>query len=176
VKRMQVIGFSMALIVLGAVGASAALKDGATPPMMHVKVLAGVDVGKAECFTCTRAMNPGALVFVTENNKDVAGLVKRLDGFIAQKGGHWGATVVFLGNAGKDQAAIKRLATSEHISHVSLAIVDLQSDVPQWDLGTAHPVNAYLVDHHKIEGYWGSAYPHCGQLVADIAKASSGLS
>jgi hypothetical protein len=172
---MQVIGFSMALIVLGAAGASAALKTGATPPMMHVKVLAGVDAGKSECFTCTRAMNPGALVFVTQNNGMVADFVGQLDAFIAKKGDRWGATVVFLGDAAKDQAAIKQIATSRQISHVSLAIVEKESDVPNWEMSKDHATNAYLVDHHKIQAYWAVGCPHCDQLVAKIAKAADGL-
>jgi hypothetical protein len=164
------------LLVLGIVSPGLQHAD-AADLMLNVKVVAGADAGKSYCLHCTTAGKQLAVTFVSSTNDMVAGFAKQLDAVAAkQPEGSTAASIVFLGDAGKDEARLKAIAKSQNLKHVSLAVLTKPADLDAWKLDAKKPTNVYTLNKGKIAKHFTAGCPHCEGVAATLAKHLGGAS
>ncbi len=163
-------------LVLGILGAGLQHAD-AADLMLNVKVVAGADAGKSYCLHCTTAGKQLAVTFVSSANDMVAGFAKQLDAVAAkQPKGSTAASIVFLGDAGKDEARLKAIAKSQNLKHVSLAVPTKPQQLDSWKLDKKKATNAYALSKGKISKHFTAGCPHCEGVAATLAKHLGGTS
>jgi hypothetical protein len=165
-----------AFVVFGIVAPGLQHAD-AADLMLNVKVVAGADAGKSYCLHCTTGSKKLAVTFVSSTNDMVADFAKQLDAVAAkQPKGSTAASIVFVGDAGKDEARLKAIAKSRNLKHVSLAVPTKPADLDAWKLDAKKPTNAYALDKGKIAAHFTAGCPHCEGVAATLAKHLGGAS
>ena len=139
--------------------------------MLDVKVVAGANAGKSYCLVCVAPTKPLVVTFVNSTNDMVADYTKQLDELAAQKKGAAGTVaVVFLGEAGTDEAKLKSIAQSRGLQRVSLATLAKPEQLAKWKPDKTKPTNAYIVREHKIAKRFTAGCPHCEGLASTLGK------
>ena len=156
-----------------AVGAGPSSIVGEKAPTLNVKVVAGLRAGESYSLTSAAAGTPLAVTFVSASNDMVADFARQLDRWAARhRKTRLSAALVFLGEAGTDEARLTEIAETRKLEYVSLAVPTDPRELAAWRLDTNRPTNAYLVrSNGKVAKQLAAECPFCDKLRGRISKA-----
>jgi len=146
---------------------------GEKAPTLHVKVIAGKKAGETYSVIGAAAGTPLAVTFVTASDDMVADFARELDRWAARhRKTRLSATLVFLGEAGTDEARLTDIAETRKLQYVSLSVPADPKELVAWKLDTDRPTNAYLVrSNSKVAKQLVAECPFCDKLRGRISKA-----